>query len=565
MHDPRERFLIRYAGGFAPLTVARASGAWVETTDGRRILDFTSGQICSTVGHNHPRIAAAIRASLDEVVHLNSWMLSEPVLALGERLAGLAPDPLDRVMLLNTGSEANEVAVKLAKLATGRFEVVGLARSFHGLLAGSGSITYSMGHAGYGPLVPGSLALPAPYAYRCPIRHCHGTCDCTCLEAGFELVDQQSVGSLCALVVEPVLSAGGIIVPPPGYFLRALELCRERGMLLVMDEAQTGFGRLGAMFGFELDGIVPDLLAVSKTLGGGVPLAATIAPSAIEEAAVANGFLHVTSHVSDPLPAAAGLAVLDVIEEEGLVARAAERGDYLMRRLRELQDNHEQIGEIRGRGLLVGLELVCDRETREPADALGAAVTDECLRCGLSMNIVRSGRTPTACAWRRHCQSARKRSTPPSRSSTRRYGPASPHRRATAERPLNAARTPRVARREDRRHTRRRVSPNGVAESARSCSAVTSPHDRRQAKGESCDPRQRRDAAPPISSTTRHRGCRRCFISSASYSLLCFRRSAFASAVSPVCSGLTRRCSRAFSNRSAFAFAFWAQPWSAPL
>ena len=391
MHDPRERFLIRYAGGFAPLTVARASGAWVETTDGRRILDFTSGQICSTVGHNHPRIAAAIRGSLDEVVHLNSWMLSEPVLALGERLAGLAPDPLDRVMLLNTGSEANEVAVKLAKLATGRFEIVGLARSFHGLLAGSSSITYSMGHAGYGPLVPGSLALPAPYAYRCPIRHCEGTCDCTCLEAGFDLVDQQSVGSLCALVVEPVLSAGGIIVPPPGYFLRALELCRERGMLLAMDEAQTGFGRLGAMFGFELDGIVPDLLAVSKTLGGGIPLAATIAPAAIEEAAVANGFLHVTSHVSDPLPAAAGLAVLDVIKEEGLVERAAERGDQLMRALRGLQDEHEQVGEVRGRGLLVGLELVCDRDTREPANALGAAVTDECLRCGLSMNIVRSG------------------------------------------------------------------------------------------------------------------------------------------------------------------------------
>jgi 2,2-dialkylglycine decarboxylase (pyruvate) len=145
------------------------------------------------------------------------------------------------------------------------------------------------------------------------------------------------------------------------------------------------------MFGFERDGIVPDLLAVSKTLGGGVPLAATIAPRAIEEAAVANGFLHVTSHVSDPLPAAAGLAVLDVIEEEGLVARAAERGDHLMRRLRELQHEHEQVGEVRGRGLLVGVELVCDRDTREPADALGAAVTGECLRCGLSMNIVRSG------------------------------------------------------------------------------------------------------------------------------------------------------------------------------
>src|SRR4051794_10305854 len=358
MHDPRERFLIRYAGGFAPLTVARASGAWVETTDGRRILDFTSGQICSTVGHNHPRIAAAIRGSLDDVVHLNSWMLSEPVLALGERLAGLAPEPLDRVMLLNTGSEANEVAVKLAKLATGRFELVGLTRSFHGLLAGTSSVTFSMGHAGCGPLVPGALALPAPYAYRCPIRHCDGTCDCTCLEAGFELVDQQSVGSLAAVVAEPVLSAGGIIVPPPGYLARMLQLCRERGMLLILDEAQTGFGRLGAMFGFELDGIVPDFVAVSKTLGGGVPLAATITTSAIEETAVERGFLHITSHVSDPLPAAAGLAVLDVIEEEDLSGAARERGAHLDARLRELQAGHEQIGEVCGRGLLAGLELV---------------------------------------------------------------------------------------------------------------------------------------------------------------------------------------------------------------
>ena len=390
MPDERERFLIRYAGGFAPFTVARAEGAWVETTDGRRILDFTSGQICSTLGHNHPRIGDAIRASLDTVSHLNSWMLAEPVLALGERLAGLVPG-LDRVMLLNTGSEANEVALKLAKMVSGRWEVVGLTRSFHGLLSGIASVNFSMAHAGFGPLLPGSFALPAPYAYRCPVRHCDGACDCTCLEAGFELVDQQSVGSLCAVVAEPVLSAGGIIVPPDGYFRRVRELCDARGMLLVADEAQTGFGRLGTMFGFEHDGAVPDLLAVSKTLGGGVPLAATITTAAIEDAAVGKGFLHVTSHVSDPLPAAAGLAVLDVIEEEGLVERARERGDYLLAALRELQARHEQIGDVRGRGLLVGLELVEDRATREPANALGAAVTAECLERGLSMNIVRAG------------------------------------------------------------------------------------------------------------------------------------------------------------------------------
>ncbi|MGH3020833.1 MAG: aminotransferase class III-fold pyridoxal phosphate-dependent enzyme, partial [Gaiellaceae bacterium] len=170
--DERERFLIRYAGSFAPEPIARAEGAWIETASGRRILDFTSGQICSTLGHNHPRIAAAVQAALGEVAHHNSWMLSEPVLALAERLVGLFPEPLRRVMLLNTGSEANEVALKLAKMHTGRFEVVGLTRSFHGLLSGIASVNFSMAHAGYGPLLPGSFAIPAPYAYRCPVRHC---------------------------------------------------------------------------------------------------------------------------------------------------------------------------------------------------------------------------------------------------------------------------------------------------------------------------------------------------------------------------------------------------------
>ena len=391
MTDSRERFLIRYAGGFAPFVVARAEGAWVETADGRMLLDFTSGQICSTIGHNHPRITEAIRQALDRVMHLNSWMLSEPVLALAERLASLVPAPLGKVILLNTGSEANEVALKLAKMHSGRFEVVGLTRSFHGLLAGIASVNFSMAHAGYGPLLPGAFALPAPYAYRCPVRHCDGACDCTCLEAGFELVDQQSVGSLCALIAESTGSAGGVIVPPDGYFRRLRELCEEREMLLVLDEAQTGFGRLGTMFGFEHDGIVPDLVAVSKTLGGGIPLAATITSPEIEESCVARGFLHVTSHVSDPLPAAAGLAVLAVIEEERLVDGARERGEYLLERLRELQAKHEQVGDVRGRGLLVGLELVEDRESCRPANALGAAVTGECLRRGLSMNIVRAG------------------------------------------------------------------------------------------------------------------------------------------------------------------------------
>src|SRR5437764_10399912 len=164
MHDQRERFLIRYSRDFAPFTVARASGSWLETTDGQRVLDFTSGQICSTIGHNHPRIVEAVQQSLDNVIHLNSWMLSEPVLALAERLVRIVPPSLNKVVLVNTGGEANEVALRLAKMHTGRFEIVGLTRSWHGLQAGVASIHLAAGHARYGLLRPGSLTLPAHYA-----------------------------------------------------------------------------------------------------------------------------------------------------------------------------------------------------------------------------------------------------------------------------------------------------------------------------------------------------------------------------------------------------------------
>ena len=389
--DDRAGLLIRYGGDFVEGVVARASGSFVETVDGQRVLDFTAGQICATVGHNHPRVVAAIEAACREVLHLNSWMLSEPVLALADRLVTTLPEPLRRVMLLSTGGEGIEAALRMAKLSSGRFEVAALTRSWHGVTAGASAVTYAAGRSGYGPAAAGAFALPAPYAYRCPIRHCDGACDCTCLEAGFDLFDQASVGSPAAVVAEPVLSAGGVIVPPPGYFLRLAELARERGMLLVLDECQTGLGRLGQMYGFEVYDVVPDLLVLSKTLGGGVPISAVATSAAIEEECHARGFVHVTSHVSDPMPAAAALAVIDVVEEEGLADRARSRGEYLLARLGELQDRHQHIGDVRGLGLLCGLELVEDRDTREPADDLGLALTDECQRCGLSINLVRGG------------------------------------------------------------------------------------------------------------------------------------------------------------------------------
>jgi 2,2-dialkylglycine decarboxylase (pyruvate) len=386
--DPR---LIRYGGSFFDEVVTRASGSWLETASGRRVLDFTAGQICATVGHNHPRVTAAIKRACDEVIHLNAWMLSPPVLELAGGLLATLPPALSRVMFLSTGGESVEAAVRMAKLHTGGFEVASLTKSWHGLTGGAAALTLGAGRRGFGPQVPGGFALPAPYAYRCPIRHCDGACDCSCLEAGFEVFDQASVGAAAAVVAEPVLSAGGVIVPPPGYFARLLELCEEREMLLVLDECQTGLGRLGTMYGFEAFGIVPDFLVLSKTLGGGIPIGATVTTAAIEEECHARGFMHVTSHVSDPLPAAAALAVLEVVRDEDLPGRAARAGARLLGHLRELQARYEAIGDVRGMGLLCGLELVEDRDTRRPAEALGLALTAECEARGLSINLVRGG------------------------------------------------------------------------------------------------------------------------------------------------------------------------------
>jgi 2,2-dialkylglycine decarboxylase (pyruvate) len=319
---------------------------------------------------------------------LFSWLLAPQVVELCRELAALLPPQLQKVILLNTGSEANEAALRMAKLVTGGHEVVGLTASFHGLTGGAGASTYSVGRRGYGPTVPGSMAIPAPNAYRCPIRHCTDACDLSCLEVGFELIDSQRSGQPAAAIAEPILSTGGVIVPPPGYFPRLKELCAARGMLLILDEAQTAFGRVGANFAFEQDGVVPDFLAVSKTLGGGIPLAAAVTSAAIEEACYERGFVHVTSHVSDPLPAAVGLAVLEVLRRERLAERAHGLGERLEAGLRDLQQRYEVIGDVRGRGLLWGVELVTDRQSRQPNPDLGAKITRRCLELGLSMNIV---------------------------------------------------------------------------------------------------------------------------------------------------------------------------------
>lgn len=384
-----ERHLVRYGAAFTPRIIERAAGSYVHDTAGTPILDFTSGQMSAILGHSHPDVVAAVSRSVASLDHLYSGMLSRPVLDLAERLAGTLPDSLGKMLLLTTGAEANEAAIKMAKLCTGRYEIVSFDRSWHGMTSGAASATFSAGRRGYGPPVPGNLTLPTPNAYRSPFRHGDGSYDWESeLRFGFGLVDQQSSGSLAACLVEPILSSGGIIEPPPGYLTRLQEMCTERGMLLILDEAQTGLGRTGLMYAFEREGVVPDLLTLSKTLGAGLPVAAVMTSAEIEQECNDRGFLFFTTHVSDPLAATVALTVLDVIEREQLVDRAERLGHQLEERLLGLRDSFDVVGDVRGRGLLRGIELVTDKASKAPADALGQAVTAACLDRGLHMNIV---------------------------------------------------------------------------------------------------------------------------------------------------------------------------------
>jgi 2,2-dialkylglycine decarboxylase (pyruvate) len=379
------RHLLGYGGDFVPFVPVRAEGSFLYDKAGRRVLDFTSGQMSAILGHSHPDIVATVREAVGRLDHLFSSMLSAPVVDLAEALAGLVPD-LPRVMLLSTGGEANEAAIRLAKLVTGRWEIVGFAQSWHGMTGGAAAATYKAGRRGIGPLAPGNFAIPAPNAYRPRFAGVSWQQE---LDDAFDQLDRQCTGNLAAFIAEPILSSGGVIDLPLGYLAALAAHCRARGMLLILDEAQTGVGRTGLMFAFERDGVVPDILTLSKTLGAGLPLSAVMTGDAIADEAKAREFLFYTTHVNDPLPAAVGLKVLEVVQRDGLAARAGVMGARLTAGLRGLQQRYACVGDVRGRGLLLGLEF--SASGGHDAATVSDAVTDLALELGLSANIVRAG------------------------------------------------------------------------------------------------------------------------------------------------------------------------------
>jgi 2,2-dialkylglycine decarboxylase (pyruvate) len=282
---------------------------------------------------------------------------------------------------------------------TDGYEVLALGGSWHGITGGASTVSFASDRKGYGVPAPGVFLIPEPNSYRPYIQAATPEeAALANLNLALKMFDMQSSGRGAAIIVEPIISAGGVLVPPKSFMQALRKAADDRGMLLIFDEAQTAFGRIGTRTGSEFFGVVPDIMTMSKTLGGGLPLAAVSTTAKIEEVLHQKHFTFYTSHVSDPLTAEVGLAVLKVIKEENLVARANEMGGYLRRRFEELQQRYEVIGDIRGAGLLLGVELVTDRASRNPAHELGAMTTRKCFENGLSMNIRR--RPERGSVWR---------------------------------------------------------------------------------------------------------------------------------------------------------------------
>ena len=376
--------------GGGPIFV-RGSGSEVEDVNGKKYLDFNSGQMCAWLGHNHPAIVDAVTDACGELIHAHSSYYNDREIELAERLGNLLPDPLQKSMFLQSGADANEAAINIARKFTGGFEIVSPHTSFHGMSDTTRSLTFAGWHRGYGPPQPGMMAMLAPYCYRCPINLEPETCDLACLDASFELIDAQTTSRPAAVLTEPIFSAGGVIEPPLGWLPDLKRRCEERGMLLILDEEQTGLGKTGDSFAFEQEGVVPDIITLAKHFGGGICISSVTTSAEIEERVVADEFIVTHSHSNDPLACAAGTATLDVLEQEDLAGKARRLGDVLKSRLNELAERFDVIGDIRGRGLLQGIELVRDRRTKEPATSEGLAITERCLRNGLIFSVRREG------------------------------------------------------------------------------------------------------------------------------------------------------------------------------
>ena len=379
-----------------PIALVRGEGSHVWDDQGNKYLDCFGGVLTVSVGHANPKVTEAIINQVKTLQHTSTLYANQPQSDLAEKLYQITPGPLKKSFFTSSGTEADDTAIHAAKLATGRHEIVVLRHSYSGRSATSLS---AMGHSTWRPLpaqIAGIVHARAPYCYRCPFKLTYPECGLACANDIEELIMTTTTGEIAAFMAEPILGVGGFVVPPPGYFERAVEIARRHGGLFIADEVQTAWGRTGdKWFGIEHWDVQPDIITSAKGLGNGVPVGITVAT---EEVANKYPGLTFSTFGGNPVSMAAALAVIQVIEEDDLKRNAAEVGGYLRQRLEELKGKHSIIGDVRGLGLMQGLELVNDRETKEPAPQAVGKVFEETKRRGVLIgkgglygNVIRTG------------------------------------------------------------------------------------------------------------------------------------------------------------------------------
>lgn len=355
-----------------PLVVSHGRGPMIEDVDGNRFLDFMAGIAVCATGYGHPKVVTAVKEAADRFLHIcGSDFYYESMAALCERLARLAPGPTPkRVFLTNSGTEATEGAIKLARFATRRTAIIAFRGAFHGRSTGAVSLTSSKArqHAGFGPLLPDVHHVPFAYRYRCQFCADQPECNRGCIATIEEDLFSRHLDphDVAAIFVEPVQGEGGYVVPPVGWLRDLRALCDRHGILLVADEVQCGVGRTGKMWACEHEGVEPDILLTAKGLGSGMPIGALVAKESINTWESGS---HGSTFGGNPVCCAAALATLDLVEG-GLMANAARMGDRLLAGLDTIASKHGCIGDVRGLGLMVGVEFVKDRRTREPTPEL---------------------------------------------------------------------------------------------------------------------------------------------------------------------------------------------------
>ena len=363
--------------------MARGRGCTLTDEDGNTYIDFIAGIAVGSVGHCHPHYVEALKR---QVERLTFGSFSTEVRArFLELLATVTPTGLTRIQLFSGGAEAVEAALRLAKAATKKREVLGFWGGFHGKTGGVLGLLGSDFKHHLGPFLPGQYLSPYADCYRCPLKLRYPECGIACAEYLRDVIRYQTGGEIAAIIVEPMQGTAGNVIPPEG-FLRAVQaVARDHGALLICDEMITGFGRTGAMWGADHDGVVPDVMTVGKGVGGGFPLSGVVSTDELTSAKPwSNASASSSSYGGNPLAAAAGLASLEIILGEDLVKNSARVGTVMLARLEAMKERFRTVGEVRGRGLMLGLELVRDRRTKEPVSkAVTQALYQECLRRGL--------------------------------------------------------------------------------------------------------------------------------------------------------------------------------------